>query len=250
MTETMPLRITVWNEGVHEQVQPEILEYYPDGIHGAIASGLGEHLPADSIITTATLDDPEHGLTQQRLDETDVLLWWGHIAHDRVDDAIVERVHQRVMEGMGLVVLHSGHFSKIFIKLMGTTCSLAWRSDEGGEREVVWTIDPTHPITAGIEQPVVIEHQEMYGEYFDIPKPDDLVFISSFAGGEVFRSGVTFTRGLGKIFYFSPGDQDFPVYNHPTIRKILANAAQWARPIGVARTAPAVTNPMRDWFAQ
>jgi trehalose utilization protein len=249
MTPSTPLRITVWNEGVHEKVQPELLEYYPAGIDGAIAEGLRQNLPADACLSTARLDDPEHGLSQQKLDETDVLLWWGHVAHDRVEDAIVDRVHKRVMEGMGLVVLHSGHFSKIFIKLMGTTCSLAWRSDEGGERELVWNVNPSHPIAAGIDGPVVIDSQEMYGEYFDIPKPDDLVFISSFAGGEVFRSGVTFTRGKGKIFYFSPGDQDFPVYNHPTIRRILSNAVQWARPAASAGSAPAVTNPPREWFA-
>jgi trehalose utilization protein len=247
---TAPLRITIWNEGVHEVIQPEMLEYYPNGIHGALRDGLAENLPADSVISTAQLTDPEHGLSQEKLDATDVLLWWGHIAHDRVDGAVVERVHQRVMGGMGLVVLHSGHFSKIFIRLMGTTCSLAWRSDEGGERELVWNVNPSHPITAGIESPVVIDRQEMYGEYFDIPTPDDLVFISSFAGGEVFRSGVTFSRGKGRIFYFSPGDQDFPVYNHGTIRRILSNAVEWARPTAAENSVPSVTNPAREWFAK
>lgn len=244
---TGPVRVTVWNEGVHEQIDAPIAERYPSGIHGAIADGLRDLLPADAELRTATLDDDEHGLTQEVLDATDVLLWWGHIAHDRVADEIVERVRRRVLGGMGLLVLHSGHFSKIFIALMGTTCSLSWRNE--GERELVWTIKPSHPIAAGVSHPIVIDHQEMYGEQFDIPEPDDLVFVSSFSGGEVFRSGVTFTRGAGRIFYFSPGDQEYPVYYHPQIRRVLANAVEWARPAAQA-TLPDVSNPERDWFAR
>ncbi|MDN4599236.1 ThuA domain-containing protein [Leifsonia virtsii] len=240
---TMALRVTVWNEGVHEATQPEIAAIYPHGIHGAIAEGLRELLGDEVEVRTATLDDPEHGLSEQALDETDVLLWWGHIAHDRVSDEVVERVRQHVLGGMGLIVLHSGHFSKIFIRMLGTTCSLRWRNPQGGERELVWNVNPTHPIAEGVGQPIVIEAQEMYGEFFDIPTPDDLVFISSFTGGEVFRSGVTFTRGRGKIFYFSPGDQEYPVYFHPQVRRVLANGVRWAAPVSGARQAPEVSNP-------
>jgi trehalose utilization protein len=239
------LRVTVWNEGVHESTQPEIAAIYPAGIHGAIAEGLGDLLGTDAEIRTATLADPEHGLSEDVLAATDVLLWWGHIAHDQVADEVVERVRRHVLGGMGLIVLHSGHFSKIFIRMLGTTCSLRWRNPEGGERELVWNVNPTHPIAAGVEQPIVIEAQEMYGEFFDIPTPDDLVFISSFTGGEVFRSGVTFTRGRGKIFYFSPGDQEYPVYFHPQIRRVLANGVRWAAPVSGARQAPEVSNPDR-----
>lgn len=239
----MALRVTVWNEGVHEATQPEIAAIYPHGIHGAIAEGLRELLGDEVVVRTATLDDPEHGLSEQALAETDVLLWWGHIAHDRVSDEVVERVREHVLGGMGLIVLHSGHFSKIFIRMLGTTCSLRWRNPEGGERELVWNVNPTHPIAEGVEQPIVIDAQEMYGEFFDIPTPDDLVFISSFTGGEVFRSGVTFTRGRGKIFYFSPGDQEYPVYFHPQVRRVLANGVRWAAPIAGARQAPEVSNP-------
>ena len=243
----MTIRVTVWNENVHETTQPDIAAIYPDGIHGAIAEGLGEMLGDDAVVRTATLDDPEHGLTDEVLSDTDVLTWWGHIAHDRVSDEVVERVRRHVLSGMGLLVLHSGHFSKIFIDLMGTTCSLAWRNE--AERELVWTVKPGHPIAQGIEQPIVIDHQEMYGELFDIPEPDDLVFISGFEGGEVFRSGVTFTRGRGRIFYFSPGDQEYPVYFHPQIRRVLANGVRWAAPV-VPRELPDVTNPARrDWSA-
>ncbi|WP_090038811.1 MULTISPECIES: ThuA domain-containing protein [unclassified Leifsonia] len=240
---TMALRVTVWNEGVHEATQPEIAAIYPHGIHGAIAEGLRELLGEEVAVRTATLDEPEHGLSEEDLEQTDVLLWWGHIAHDRVSDDVVERVRRHVLGGMGLIVLHSGHFSKIFIRMLGTTCSLRWRNPEGGERELVWNVDPTHPIAEGVEQPIVIEAQEMYGEFFDIPTPDDLVFISSFTGGEVFRSGVTFTRGRGKIFYFSPGDQEYPVYFHPQIRRVLANGVRWAAPVPGIRQAPEVSNP-------
>jgi trehalose utilization protein len=241
-----PLRVTVWNEGVHERVDAHVAALYPAGIHGAIAEGLRERLPTGTVVRTATLDDPEHGLTEDVLAATDVLLWWGHVAHDDVDDAVVARVHRRVLEGMGLLVLHSGHFSKIFTTLMGTTCSLAWRNE--AERELVWTVAPTHPIAAGVAMPIVIDNQEMYGEFFDIPAPDELVFVSSFEGGEVFRSGVTFKRGHGKIFYFSPGDQDYPVYFHDQIRLVLANAVEWARPARAVAALPDVSNPARLQF--
>ena len=242
------LRITVWNEGVHEAGghPASMATDYPDGMHGAIADGLAQLIP-NATIRTAVLADPEHGLTEQVLAETDVLLWWGHIAHERVADEVVERVQRHVLGGMGLLVLHSGHFSKIFIRLMGTTCSLKWRNE--GERELVWTVDPTHPIAHGIPHPLVIPHQEMYGEFFDIPDPDDLVFISSFTGGEVFRSGVTFHRGRGRIFYFSPGDQEYPVYQQDGIRQVLANGVKWAAQPDLPRVAPAVEHPARDWFA-
>ncbi|WP_285725243.1 ThuA domain-containing protein [Psychromicrobium xiongbiense] len=246
----MSVRVVVWNENVHETTQPQIAAIYPDGIHGAIAQGLGDQL-AGASIDTATLADPDHGLSEEVLAQTDVLLWWGHMAHDAVSDEVVERVHRHVLGGMGLVVLHSGHFSKIFKKLMGTTCSLAWRNS--AEQENVWTVAPSHPIAEGIEQPLVVPHQEMYGEFFDVPVPEDLVFISSFAGGEIFRSGLTYTRGRGKIFYFSPGDQEYPVYYQPQIRKVLANAVRWAAPaesLRAARAVPEVSNPARTWFPQ
>ncbi len=244
----MTIRVTVWNENVHETTQPDIAAIYPDGIHGAIAAGLTDLLGDDAVVRTATLQEPEHGLTEEILADTDVLTWWGHMAHGEVSDEVVERVQRHVLAGMGLLVLHSGHFSKIFIRLMGTTCSLAWRND--AERELVWTVKPGHPIAEGVEQPIVIGQQEMYGEHFDIPDPDELVFVSSFGGGEVFRSGVTFTRGRGRIFYFSPGDQEYPVYFHAQIRRVLANGVRWAAPTSSGRALPEVTNPAaRDWSA-
>jgi trehalose utilization protein len=226
MTQSRPMKVLVWGENHHEKHDEATQRLYPDSMHETIAAGLRAVLGADAVVDTATLDDPEHGLTEERLADTDVLFWWGHARHDAVDDVVVERAHRAVLGGMGLVVLHSGHFSKIFIRLMGTTCSLRWR--QGEDRELVWTVSPTHPIAAGVPHPIVIPAQEMYGEFFDVPAPDELVFVSSFSGGEVFRSGMTFSRGRGRIFYFSPGDQDYPVYHQPEIQRVLGNAAGWA----------------------
>src|SRR3954471_24924377 len=226
------VRITVWGENVHERNEPAVRELYPEGMHETIAAALrGE----GTVVRTATLDQPEHGLPQSVLDETDVLTRWGHIAHDQVADEVVERVHAAVLGGMGLLALHSAHYSKIFKALLGTTCDLRWRNE--GERELVWTVAPSHPIAAGVPNPIVIDAQETYSEPFAIPAPEELVFISSFAGGEVFRGGCTWVRGAGRIFYFSPGDQDYPVYHHPDVQRVLANGVQWAAPR--LRQAPA-----------
>jgi trehalose utilization protein len=247
MTQGRPTtRVIVWNENVHETTQPEIAAIYPAGIHGAIAAGLRGHLGDRVDVRTATLAQPEHGLTEEVLAATDVLLWWGHIAHDQVADEVVARVHRHVLAGMGLVVLHSGHFSKPFVRLMGTSCSLVWRND--GDREAVWTVAPSHPIAAGVEMPLVLDSHETYGEYFDVPAPTELVFISSHEGGEVFRSGMTFVRGRGRIFYFSPGDQAYPVYHDERIRRVLANAAVWAHNPG-ERAVPEVRKATRGELA-
>lgn len=245
------LRITVWGENRHEQTQADVRKRYPDGMHGAIAAGFEEFLGDAVAVRTATLDDPEHGLPDAVLAETDVLTWWGHMAHAQVADEVVERVFARVLDGMGLLMLHSGHFSKLFRRLMGTSCSLRWRNNS--EREVVWTVAPGHPIAAGIPNPLVIPHQETYGEPFDIPAPDELVFISSFTGGEVFRSGCCYTRGAGRIFYFSPGDQEYPVYFQPEVRHVLANAARWAARVDEPRPTGPIKGremhvPEPGWF--
>lgn len=223
----MSTRVTVWNEYRHEKRSPKIAEIYPNGIHNAIADGLRAH--GFDAVNTATLDEPEHGLTQQVLDNTDVLIWWGHMAHGDVQDEIVERVQQRVLQGMGLVVLHSGHFSKIFKKLMGTTCDLKWR--EADEKERIWVVEPGHPIAAGLPPYFEIKPEEMYGERFDIPAPDNLVFVSWFEGGEVFRSGCCYFRGSGKIFYFRPGHESYPTYYNEHVKQVIANGVRWAAPV-------------------
>ena len=226
MTHTSP-HVTVWNEGRHEKRNPAVSSIYPQGIHGAIATYLRSR---GLEVRTATLDEPEHGLTAEVLANTDVLTWWGHMAHGDVRDEIVERVHQRVLEGMGLIVLHSGHLSKIFRKLMGTTCMLKWR--EIAEKERMWVVAPHHPIVAGLDQYIEIEHEEMYGEFFDIPAPETLVYISLFKGGEVFRSGCCYQRGKGRIFYFRPGHETYPTYHHHQVMQVIYNAVLWAAPTG------------------
>ncbi len=240
------MRVTIYNEGIHEAEAGSVTQrLYPDGMHGAIADGLREHLGADVSIRFATFETQHEALSPEVLADTDVLLWWGHQNHGGVADDVVDNVITRVHEGMGFIGLHSAHYSKPFKRLMGTTCSLIWRNDN--DRELVWNVNPTHPITRGVASPIIIEGQEMYGEHFDIPAPEELVFISSFTGGEVFRSGVTYTRGLGKVFYFSPGDQEYPVYHHPDIKRVLANAVEWAMPTLPATTLDAPPRA-RGWF--
>jgi trehalose utilization protein len=218
------INVTVWGENVHDRTNEDVKSIYPDGMHSTIAASIRKHLGDAVTVRTATLEQPEHGLTQEVLSNTDVLTWWGHMAHGKVEDEIVTRVHQRVLEGMGLVVLHSGHLSKIFTRLMGTTCALRWRDDDS---ETVFTVNPGHPIARGVPAAFNIPQQEMYGEYFDIPQPDELVFISSFKGGEVFRSGCCFTRGQGRIFYFSPGHETYPVYHQVEVQQVISNAVEW-----------------------
>ncbi len=228
-----PIRVTVWHEYRHEKKDPKVAEVYPKGMHEAIAEDLRRQ--SDMTVRTATLDEPNHGLSDEVLNSTDVLTWWGHSAHKEVSDAIVAKVKERVLNGMGLIVLHSGHMSKIFVSLMGTSGALKWR--DVGEKEIFWITKPGHPIVKGITDHFVLDREEMYGEHFDIPEPDELIFISWFAGGEVFRSGCTFQRGHGKIFYFRPGHETYPTYYDKNVRTVIANAVRWAAPCG----APPVT---------
>lgn len=226
------IRVTIWNEYRHELNNPVAREIYPEGIHNTLSRQLDAF---GFTMKTAILDEPEHGLTDEVLDKTDVLIWWGHMAHGEVEDQIVEKVHRRVLNGMGLIVLHSGHHSKIFRKLMGTTCDLKWR--EADEKERLWVVNPAHPIAEGIGEYIELEKEEMYGEHFDIPAPDELILVSWFEGGEVFRSGGTYYRGSGKIFYFRPGHETYPTYYHKDVIRVIANAVRWA---GNARGADPV----------
>jgi len=219
-------RVTVWNEYRHEKAFPAVAALYPRGIHEAIAAALRS--AAGLEVGTATLDEPEHGLSAAVLESTDVLVWWGHMAHSEVSDEIVAKVRRRVLEGMGLIVLHSAHKSKIFKSLMGDTCSLRWR--EATDKERLWNVCPSHPISAGIGEYFELPIEEMYGEPFGIPTPDELIFISWFTGGEVFRSGATWRRGHGKIFYFRPGHETYPTFHEPTVQRIILNAVLWAAP--------------------
>jgi len=217
--------VTIWNEFRHEKLHEETKRIYPSGIHNIIA----EFTKKEGFkVKTATLDEPDHGLSDEVLNSTGVLVWWSHMANEEVRDDIVEKIHKRILEGMGFIALHSSHLSKIFKKLMGTSCRLKWR--EEGEKERVWVVEPGHPIAEGLPEYFEIPHSEMYGERFDIPRPDELVFISWFKGGEVFRSGMCFYRGNGRIFYFSPGHETYPIYYQEEVQKVICNAVRWAMP--------------------
>ena len=220
------IAVTVWNEYRHEKKNAQIAKIYPEGMHAAIAAHLNQ---AGGVrARTAALDEPDHGLTEKVLAGTDVLIWWGHMAHGEVRDEIVDRVQSHVIAGMGIILLHSAHFSKIFRRLMGTTCSLKWR--EVAERELIWCTRPGHPITADLPDPIILEHTEMYGEFFDVPEPEETLFISNFAGGEVFRSGCVWTRGAGKVFYFRPGHETYPIFHDANVLKVIENAVRWLAP--------------------
>jgi trehalose utilization protein len=220
----MAIRALVWGENIHDRINEVVRGVYPDGMHETIARALRQDVGI--VAETATMEQPEHGLPVARLAATDVLVWWGHKDHGGVQDEIVERVARRVWEGMGLIVLHSAHFSKIFTRLMGTPCSLKWR--EAGERERLWVVNPGHPIAAGLGDRFELENEEMYGEPFAIPEPLETVFMSWFQGGEVFRSGVTYRRGAGNVFYFRPGHETYPTFHDANVGKVLRNAVRWA----------------------
>ncbi|MBZ9601735.1 ThuA domain-containing protein [Phyllobacterium chamaecytisi] len=220
----MAIRTLIWGENVHEQINKTVAEIYPKGMHNQIAKLLQSD--TNLSVKTTTLQEPEHGLTDKVLEETDVLVWWGHRAHGDVADEVVERVAQRVWEGMGLIVLHSGHFSKIFKRLMGSPCALNWR--EAGERERLWVVNPGHPIARGLPAFFELENEEMYGEPFSVPEPLETIFVSWFQGGEVFRSGLTYRKGAGNVFYFRPGHETYPTYHDETVGLVLRNAVNWA----------------------
>jgi trehalose utilization protein len=242
------INVVVWNEARHEKKSELVRKVYPAGIHGAIAEGLGKHPEIE--VKTATLDDPEHGLTEAVLDDTDVLIWWGHGAHREVQDEIVERVRGRILRGMGLIALHSSHMSKIFLRMIGTSGRLRWR--EAGEKVRLWTIEPGHPIAEGIDGYFELPHDEMYGEPFGIPAPDKVIFISWYPGGEVFRSGCTWERELGRVFYFGPGHETYPIYYDENVVKVLTNAVRWAAPRrkapppGLSRAEPLEPLPAKE----
>lgn len=220
------IRVTVWNEFAHEKTSATVKKIYPNGIHNAIA----DFLRCDDItVRTATLDDEECGLTEEVLNETDVLIWWGHMRHNLVPDEVAIRVQKAVLKGMGFIGLHSAHHSKPFKLLMGTTCNLSWRED--GDMERIWTINPAHPIAQGIGRYFELEHEETYAEPFNIPNPDEIIFMGWYEGGELFRSGCTYTRENGKIFYFQPGHESFPTFYNENVQTIIRNAVRWVAPV-------------------
>ncbi len=232
------IKVTVWNEYLHEVNQPPVAEIYPRGMQDCIAEFLERS--GDIEVRTATLREEENGLPEELLADTDVLIWWGHMAHDEVEDATVERVCRHIRGGMGFIGLHSAHHSKVMKSLLGTTLNLKWRH---GDRERVWCCLPSHPIAQGVPQQFELPVEEMYGEPFDIPEPDETLFLGWFAGGEVFRSGLTYRRGNGRIFYFQPGHEEYPTYHNENVQKIITNAVWWAAPVKRSHEEITVENP-------
>ena len=220
------IKVTIYNEFQHEKTSDTVKQIYPDGIHKAIGNFLGSD---DIKVRYSTLDDIETTLTPEILKDTDVLIWWGHMAHHKVPDEIAMNVRCEVLKGMGFIALHSAHHSKPFKLLMGTTCNLGWR--ENGDMERIWTINPAHPIAKGIGRYFELEHVETYAEPFGIPNPDEVIFMGWYEGGELFRSGCTFHRENGRIFYFQPGHESFPIFYNENVQTIIRNAVYWANPV-------------------
>ncbi len=214
-----PLRVRVWCEGTAPR------SVYPDDVDGA----LGEDLTRREGLTVhrARLNDPDAGLSDAALDATDCLIWWGRLRHGDVPDDRARAVVERVKAGrLGFVALHASFASKPFQTLMGTPCEPeAWRNDGSPEHVVVQ--EPNHPLARGI-QPFTIPQSIMYAEPFAVPKPEAVVLVSSWGQGETFRSGLTWTVGQGRVVYFRPGHDAFPVLFHPSVRQVIANAVQWA----------------------
>lgn len=221
------LRVLIWNEFRHEKANPVVQAHYPNGIHEAIKAFLKDD--EKYVIRTATLDELNCGLNEEILRDIDVMIWWGHKFHKEVPDEIADMVVRHVQSGMGFVALHSAHESKPFMRLMGTTCSVKWR--KSGVKERLWNINPTHPIMKGIDKYFELEHVEMYGELFDVPKPDDILMVSWYPSGEVFRSVCTWTRGNGRIVHIKPGHETFPIYYNENVQKLIRNAVDWCAPV-------------------
>ncbi len=220
------INVTVWNEFYHEKCEDAAKAVYPNGLHATIKEFLDTD--AELNVRLAALDDPDQGLPDEVLNNTDVLLWWGHVRHGEVDDALVERIRHRVyVGGMGFIALHSGHHSKPFRAIVGTTGNLMWGAEQ---KEIVWNILPSHPIAAGVPKYFVLEEEELYCEPFQIPTPDDLIFTSWYEQGYVFRSGCTWKRGAGKVVYLQPGHETCPSFHNPVMQRIITNAVHWAAP--------------------
>lgn len=242
------IRVLIWNEFSHEQGHENVREIYPDGIHNCILEFLKTN--DDLEIRTATLfdndrkmSDPDVGLSDELLADTDVLIWWGHAYHRYVPDEWAEKIAARVNEGMGFIGLHSTHNAKAFKRLMGTSCSLSWRLSEDHER--LWNIAPNHPVMQGIPEYFELDAEETYGERFDIPAPDETLMMGWFSGGEVFRSVCTFTRGAGRILYIQPGHEEYPTFKNQYVQKLITNGVYWAAPscIGRVRCVHAEVSP-------
>ena len=221
----MAIRVTVWNENLHERIHQYVRDIYPMTMHGCIREFLSKD--EELCVRTATLDEKEYGLPDEILNTTDVLIWWGHGQHEEVPDELVERIYRRVVyEGMGFIALHSSHMSKPFRRLLGMPCTLTWGR---AQKAVVWNVLPSHPIMQGI--PMHFEMtEEVYSEPFAIPVPDELLFVTWYEDGNIFRGGATWHRGLGKVVYLHPGHENCRTFYNENVQRLIRNAARWAAP--------------------
>lgn len=225
------IKVTVWSEGLPER-EVHAVKSYPNDINNAIAAFLRND--PDLEITVRDISMDECGLSQEIIDNTDVLVYWSHLYNNKVPDEVANRIVSAVLQrGMGFMPLHSGLFCKAGSMLLGK-CGAGGKYRECGERARVWVINRAHPITAGLEDDWFdIEYDEMYGEPFGVPTPDELIFITWFQGGEVLRSGMTWNRGAGKVFYFQPGHEEWPIYTeNKYVQKVITNAVKWLKPAG------------------
>jgi trehalose utilization protein len=104
-------------------------------------------------------------------------------------------------------------------------CFPAFRND--GEPSTLITKNPYHPIAKGLPPTFKIPLTEMYDEPFHIPNPDEVIFEETWETGEWFRSGLIWNMGGGKVFYFRPGHETYPVFKQDKIIQVLANACEW-----------------------
>ncbi|MBO5904651.1 MAG: ThuA domain-containing protein [Clostridia bacterium] len=220
------IRVTFWHECRHEKTNPTVTKIYPGGIHAFICNFLNEE--ADVEAKFVTLDDPDQGLPDEVLNNTDVLIWWGHLAHGEVKDELVEKVFRRVVNGgMGILCLHSAHHSKPFKRILGSTGNLTWGRNQ---REVIWNMNPAHPILAGIPDHFIIDNEELYAEPFYIPQPDELLLCGWFEDGHVFRSGACYHKGAGKLVYLQPGHETCRSFHNPYVQRLINNAVHYLKP--------------------
>jgi trehalose utilization protein len=219
--QTPPKRrtILVWSEGTAPK------EVFPNDINGAVAAGLAKL--RGYTVKTASITDPEQGVSQAALDETDVLIWWGHQRHGQVSDEAVQRIVARVKDGgMGIIFLHSAHFAKPLKAVLGSSGAWsAYVNDRSTHRITV--ADTKHPIARGVRD-FVIPKEERYEEPFIVPEPEAVVFDGYYESTKTnARQGLCWTIGKGRVFYFRPGHEEFPIFFMPEVRRILRNAALW-----------------------
>ncbi len=240
----LPIQVLVWDENPSHAPR----DIYPRSIRGAVADGLCEFGRDEVVVRTAHQDEPEQGLSAAALAQTDVLVWWGHMRHSELNDAVIGRVAERVLHrGMGFVALHSAHYSKPFRTILDCTGHLKGGWSEADQPEEVRVCAPQHPIAHGVHD-FTLASEEMYGGPFDVPPPAVVVLQSYFpATNRFFPSGIAWSvgagidpnfesgpgrgigqgEGVGRVFYFRPGHESVPTYFHTDVRRVLLNAVRW-----------------------